>query len=300
MRMSDGTLVATTYQPRDPRSRPTTSALVLARRGQDLGPPFMPHHDGTKTQHGFASLFEMPEGPRPGLARRPRIGAVQGRPGRRSDGAALRLLRREWKQTADDLVNLRVCDCCQTSVAVTADGVITAFRDRTDEEIRDINVTRLEQGKWTDATPVHEDNWEIDACPVNGPAVSARGRDVAPPGSRRNNQGQAFGAFSTDAGRTWGEPSARRRQFARARRRRDARGRHGVGDVGRVRRPRSRSGCGGSSRRGAARRRSTSPEAGGARQRLSAHREAGGRAVAGVGEGAGDGGDTQIKARSRG
>ena len=42
-------------------------------------------------------------------------------------------------------------------VAVTSDGVITAFRDRSDKEIRDIAVSRLENGTWTPGTTrVHE------------------------------------------------------------------------------------------------------------------------------------------------
>src|SRR6187455_1735178 len=69
--------------------------------------------------------------------------------------------RRNWKQTADMAVDTRVCECCQTSAAVTADGVLTAFRNRTDKEIRDIHVSRLEDGKWTEPTPVHNDNWDI-------------------------------------------------------------------------------------------------------------------------------------------
>ena len=59
---------------------------------------------------------------------------------------------------------------------------------------------------------VHADNWEIDACPVNGPALSARGRSSPPPGSRgKDDKGQAFAAFSTDAGRTWGDADPARR-----------------------------------------------------------------------------------------
>ncbi len=37
----------------------------------------------------------------------------------------------------------RVCDCCQTSTAITANGPIVVYRDRSDEEIRDISIVRL-------------------------------------------------------------------------------------------------------------------------------------------------------------
>jgi hypothetical protein len=112
-----------------------------------------------------------------------------------------------WKQTSDQVVNLRVCDCCQTSVTATPDGIVTAFRDRSDKEIRDISVTRLEGETWTEPQLVHQDNWEIDSCPVNGPAISSRGRALAVAWfTAASRQGHAYAAFSPDAGRTWGEP----------------------------------------------------------------------------------------------
>ena len=90
---------------------------------------------------------------------------------------------------------------------VTPDGIVAAFRDRSAKEIRDIHVTRLENGTWSDAQIVHADNWEIDACPVNGPALSARGRQLAAAWfTGKDDKGRAFAAFSTDAGRTWSAP----------------------------------------------------------------------------------------------
>ena len=88
-----------------------------------------------------------------------------------------------------------------------ADGPVVAFRDRSDQEIRDIHITRVDGGKWTDAVPVHADKWQIDACPVNGPALSARGKTVAVAWfTAAGGTGHAYAAFSQDAGRTWDEP----------------------------------------------------------------------------------------------
>jgi hypothetical protein len=110
-----------------------------------------------------------------------------------------------WKQSAESVVNARVCECCQTAAVMTADGVLTAFRDRSAEEIRDIKVSRLEGGKWTPELSLHDDNWKIDACPINGPSLSAHGRQVAAVWfSAPNDNGRAFVAFSQDAGKTWG------------------------------------------------------------------------------------------------
>ena len=90
---------------------------------------------------------------------------------------------------------------------MTSDGPIAAFRNRTDDETRDIHVSRLEEGTWTEPKPVHEDGWKINACPVNGPMLSARGRDVAIAWfTLKEEQGRAFVAFSQDAGRSFGPP----------------------------------------------------------------------------------------------
>jgi hypothetical protein len=104
-------------------------------------------------------------------------------------------------------IDLRVCECCSTAAVVTPEGVLAAYRNRSEEEIRDIYVSRLEQGRWTEPAPVHADNWQIHACPINGPALSTRDRDVAIVWyTVKQDQGRAYAAFSRDAGRTFGTP----------------------------------------------------------------------------------------------
>jgi len=165
----------------------------------------MPHHDGTMTQDGFATLFEVPG---QGLG----VVWLDGRQqvkDREHGPMSIRYAAydAQWRQRADSAIDAKVCDCCPTSVAATADGMVTAFRNRTDDEIRDIYVSRLEGDKWTDGKAVHDDGWHIDACPVNGPVVSANGRDVAVAWfTTKNDAGEAYAAFSTDAGRTFGDP----------------------------------------------------------------------------------------------
>ena len=90
---------------------------------------------------------------------------------------------------------------------MTPDGILAAFRDRSNDEIRDIAVSRLENGKWTPAALINKDNWQIDFCPVNGPMLSARGRDVVAAWfTVKNDLGQTYAAFSSDAGQSWGMP----------------------------------------------------------------------------------------------
>jgi hypothetical protein len=111
------------------------------------------------------------------------------------------------RQAAEVPIDTRVCECCPTSTAVTADGVIAVYRNRSPEETRDIYVTRLEKGTWTEPVPVHADNWTMGACPVNGPVVSASGRAVAVAWfTVRNDQPHAYVALSSDAGRSFGRP----------------------------------------------------------------------------------------------
>ncbi len=211
LRLEDGTLAANWLQVTDLRTEAYNLRLTYSRDdGRTWAPSLMPHNDGTKTQHGFASLFEMPGG---GLG----VIWLDGRdielsrdlPTFEGGEMALRFASYDtaWKQTADSEVNGRVCECCPTAAVVTSDGVLTAFRGRDAKDIRDIHVSRLENGTWTGAVPVHVDNWEIFACPVNGPMLSASGRNVAVTWfTVKNDQGQSYAAFSNDAGRSWGTP----------------------------------------------------------------------------------------------
>ena len=180
--------------------------------GKTWSPSFIPHSDGTKTEHGFASLFQMP-GAGLGLAWLDgrAMKSAAGHDSHGGDGGVMSVrfatFGRDWKQTSELPIDLRVCECCPTTAAVTSDGPIVAYRNRTEDEVRDIFVSRLENGKWTEPKAVHSDGWKIQACPVNGPMLSARGRDVAIAWfTGQADQPRTFVAFSKDAGRTFGSP----------------------------------------------------------------------------------------------
>ena len=188
--------------------------------GKTWSPSFTPHHDRTPTEHGFASLFPMGEGfglvwldgramfapPKPGEGAK---GAPAGHDGHGAGAMSVRFARfdKNFKQVEESVVDAKVCECCPTTAAVTAEGVITAFRNRSDEEIRDNYVARLVNGKWSAPAPVFNDNWKIAACPVNGPSLSASGNAVAMTWfTVKNEQGQAYAAFSQDSGKTFAAP----------------------------------------------------------------------------------------------
>ena len=211
MRLPSGTLVAHWLQKSGPDTYAYDVRLSYSQdEGRTWSPSFIPHHDGTKTEHGFASLFPLGDG----------LGAIwlDGRNMKPAAGhdehggggvMTVHFARfdKNWKQVEESAVDARVCECCPTAVTVTSEGVIAAFRDRSASEIRDIYTSRLVNGKWSEPAAVHADGWKIAACPVNGPALSASGRNVAASWfTVKGDQGQAYLAFSADAGRTYGAP----------------------------------------------------------------------------------------------
>ena len=211
IRLADRTLVGHWLQVNGTDSEAYDLRLAWSHDdGGTWSPSFTPHHDGTKSEHGFGSLFEMPGG---GLG----LVWLDGRamkPSREPGGDAtgdmsLRFAAFDarWKQLAEDAIDVRVCECCPTAAAVTSEGPIVAYRDRGADELRNINVSRLVSGKWSRPAPVHNDGWRIEGCPVNGPALGAQGREVAIAWfTAPRDQGHAFVAFSHDAGRTFGAP----------------------------------------------------------------------------------------------
>ena len=211
VRLADGSLYGHWLQ----KSAASTYAYdVRLSRSTDEGKTwsssFTPHHDGTQTEHGFASLFQMP-GAGLGLVwldgRAMTGGGHDGHEGGGEMSVRSAIFDVAGKQVAEAAVDLRVCECCPTAAAVTSDGPIVAYRNRSPEEIRDIYISRLVAGKWTEPVAVHGDGWKIAACPVNGPALSATGRNVAIAWfTAKGDEGHAYAKFSSNAGASFGEP----------------------------------------------------------------------------------------------
>jgi len=172
--------------------------------GRTWSAPTTPHHDRTPTEHGFASLYPSPDG---GLG----LVWLDGRDGETMAVRAARFSK-DGSQMSETVVKDHVCECCPTAVAVTANGAIVAFRNLGDRDVRDIYVARSPAGSspsspsWAAPIPVHGDGWQIDACPVNGPAVTADGQAVAVAWfNAKVDQGRVFVTFSTDGGNTFGD-----------------------------------------------------------------------------------------------
>ena len=202
--LPDGTLAAHWMEENGPDPEAYNLKLAWSADGRSWSAPVAPHRDKTVTQHGFASLF--PD------RRTAALGLVwlDGRATHGDEGdMQLRaaIYDKSHKQLSDTAIDTRVCECCPTSVAVSADGPIAAYRNRSAGEIRDIYVTRLAAGRWTMPVAVHRDNFKIEGCPVNGPAIAARGRDVAIAWfTAPNDKNRSFVAFSHDSGKTFTAP----------------------------------------------------------------------------------------------
>ena len=167
----------------------------------------VPHRDSTQSEHGFAALWQEDDGSL-GLAWLD--GRKYARPDSgRSDEMMLMhtSMRRDLLLGPEQPLDARICDCCQTSVARTTDGPVIVYRDRSEEEVRDISIVRRVGSQWTAPARVHADDWKIEACPVNGPAVDARERRVVVAWfTAASDSPRVKVAFSNDGGATFGVP----------------------------------------------------------------------------------------------
>jgi hypothetical protein len=169
------------------------------------------HRDSTQTEHGFVSAAAYSDSSFLVSWLDGRNTGGGGHEGHDMHSGAMSIRTAEvtlqgqvlWDSQLDD----KTCDCCQTSTAITSQGPVVVYRNRSDQEIRDIAITRLVDGNWTEPSIIHADNWEISGCPVNGPKVVAQGENVlvgwftAAKGAAKVQY-----SFSSDAGATFGTP----------------------------------------------------------------------------------------------
>ncbi len=117
------------------------------------------------------------------------------------------VVNKQGIKTAEWELDNRVCDCCQTSAALTANGPVVIYRDRSEEEIRDISIVRFVNGKWTEPQTIFPDQWKITGCPVNGPRADALGNNLAIAWfSSPDTTAQVNIIFSDDGGASFNKP----------------------------------------------------------------------------------------------
>lgn len=199
---ADGTLWAHWLAKTGPE---TYAYSIFLARSEDGGATWAPagvlHDDGLQAEHGFVSWL-------PGEGGAARAFWLDGR---EMPGGGPMTLRAGTVTPAgidSERIDAKVCDCCQTDAAMTSSGPVVVYRDRSDQEIRDIYILRrAADGGWTEPAPVHRDGWKIPGCPVNGPAVSAQGERVAVAWfTAAEPTPRVLAAFSDDGGASFGEP----------------------------------------------------------------------------------------------
>jgi hypothetical protein len=159
--------------------------------GMHWAAPVAVNDDGSASEHGFVSLW-------PSAQDAVGIAWLDGRKAaatgaehthtdnthvaHHADGPAMTLRAANFDATmarSDEIeLDPMTCDCCSTDAAVTAQGALLVYRDRDAGEIRDIVAVRHTAQGWSKPQPVHADHWKMPACPLNGPAVDARGDEV--------------------------------------------------------------------------------------------------------------------------
>lgn len=168
------------------------------------------HDDGKQAEHGFVSII--PYGDKFFLSWLDGRNTVaeegashEGHHGQMSIRGAI--LSKNGEKEKDWELDNRVCDCCQTSAAITDNGPVVIYRDRSENEIRDMSIVRYVNGEWTAPAIIFPDEWKIAGCPVNGPRSDAKGNNLAIAWfSMVDKKGEVKIIFSEDGGATFKAP----------------------------------------------------------------------------------------------
>lgn len=174
--------------------------------GKTWSKPVVPHRDHTNQEHGFVSMIAMPDG---------KLGTIwldsRKLKGPDDDSGNVAMMfttvSQDGKLGPESTIDGRVCECCQPTAIRTPSGLLAVYRDRSDKEIRDISTVRYDGAKWSEPKNLYADNWMINGCPINGPAISSHENQVAVAWfTAPDNKAKVQLAFSTDGGNNFGPP----------------------------------------------------------------------------------------------
>lgn len=191
--------------------------FASSNAGQSWDHSFVIHDDGKQAEHGFVSLVPYEEnlfvawldGRNTVMNMSSTGGEHQGHDGHGQGAMSLRgaIIDYDGNKINEWELDNKTCDCCQTSAAITDNGPVVVYRDRSDEEVRDMSIVRLVDGVWTKPKTIFPDNWKIAGCPVNGPRADAIGNTLAIAWfGMVDEQAQVKIIFSQDGGETFDEP----------------------------------------------------------------------------------------------
>lgn len=157
--------------------------ISTSKEGKNWTQGFIPHKDGVSAEHGFVSMLPMANQQFFATWLDGRNTKMENEDHATMGHAGAMTLRAGVFDLAGNTINAweldnRTCDCCQTNAIMSQEGPIVVYRDRSENEIRDIYITRFTNNEWSTPMPVANDFWEIPGCPVNGPSVAISSENV--------------------------------------------------------------------------------------------------------------------------
>jgi len=177
-------------------------------RGKTWSKPIIPHRDQLKGEHGFLSFYK-------GKDQQIGFTWLDGRhmgeydikTHTMGDMALYQSNLANGELTHEHILDKRVCECCPTDAVSISGGTLIVYRDRSEKEIRNINVVRIMDGIAQNPVTVHDDNWFIPGCPVNGPVLAVENNHVAVAWFTSPDKiPQINVVFSSDGAQTFSDP----------------------------------------------------------------------------------------------
>jgi len=177
-------------------------------RGRSWSRPIIPHKDNKLGEHGFVSFFNASNN-KVGLVwldGRNMMGEEHGH-GYGQMNLYSTTIDKNGILGEEILLDDRVCECCPTSAVNIENDILVAYRDRSLSEIRNINLVRWNNSSWQKPHSLHNDNWKIAGCPVNGPKLAVTGNNVAAVWYTSPNENPIiYISFSKDGGKKFNSP----------------------------------------------------------------------------------------------
>lgn len=210
---SDGMHLAAHWMQKSAAGRYDYNVMISISSdgGFTWGVPFILHQDTVPAEHGFVSTTR--DGDRlfyAWLDGRKMAGEDHSVGHGEHSGRMLLLgtwLDKEGTRSDEQVLDTMTCECCQTNVVKTNSGLLVTYRDRSDEEIRDISHVIWDGRSWSNPATETPDHWKIGGCPVNGPAAVALGDTVYRVWyGKKDTLDHVSLILSTDGGSEWNTP----------------------------------------------------------------------------------------------
>lgn len=182
--------------------------------GQSWGPAFTPYEVRTPAFYGLCRLLPLPDGEMMAVWEDGRETVIEiphsGRTVPNINGRiALRAAQfdKSGRVAGETLLDNMISELCPFDLTMSSEGPLVAYRNATDENIRDIALIRYINGAWSSPRIISQDNWKVSYFTMQGPAIDALQNQVAVAWySAPEELAQVKIAFSDDSGETFSSP----------------------------------------------------------------------------------------------